>query len=77
MNSNYPPGAEFDSRAPWKEEYEEVEVLVSITMSKVVNVLVPKNNDSYNLKEVVNHSLGEPEKNFPEYDIDDYVVMLN
>lgn len=77
MNSNYPPGAEFDSNAPWKEDYEEVEVLVSITMSRVVTVTMPKDSTSYTLKDAVNDELGKPEKNFPEYDIDDYVVMLN
>lgn len=39
----YPPGAEYDSRAPWNREEpseEEVEVLVSVTLSKTVKVKV-------------------------------------
>lgn len=46
----YPPGAEFDPRAPWNEvEYpeKEIEVTVSVTLSKTVKVLV---ND-YNVEE--------------------------
>lgn len=39
----YPPGAEHDSRAPWNEKdisEKEVEVCVSITLSKTVKVKV-------------------------------------
>ena len=41
--NNYPLGAEFDSNAPWNKETNperEVEVLISITMSKTVKVKV-------------------------------------
>lgn len=79
MNSNYPPGAEFDPNAPWNQvdKEEEVEVLVSITMSRVVTVTVSENYTDESLKAAVNDKFGEPEKNFPDYDIDDYTVMLN
>jgi hypothetical protein len=77
MNSNYPPGAEFDPNAPWNQVDREVEVLVSITMSRVVTVTVSENYTEESLKTAVNDELGEPEKNFPQYDIDDYTVMLN
>lgn len=39
----YPPGAEYDSSAPWNQcdpKEEEVEVLVSITLSKSVKIKV-------------------------------------
>lgn len=39
----YPPGAEFDPRAPWNEidpEPKKIEVTVSITLSKTVEVEV-------------------------------------
>ena len=39
----YPAGAEFDPRAPWNEEeqpYKEVEVTVSITVSKTMKIPV-------------------------------------
>lgn len=41
--SNLPLGAEYDSNAPWNQEdnpEREIEVLVSITMSKTVKVKV-------------------------------------
>lgn len=46
----YPPGAEFDPNAPWNQvdlPDKEIEVTVSVTLSKTVKVLV---ND-YNIEE--------------------------
>ena len=40
---NFPLGAKYDSRAPWYEEdnpVEEIEVIVSLTLSKTVKVKV-------------------------------------
>ena len=42
-NFNYPIGAEYDPKAPWNEGIipeEEVEVLVTVVMSKTVKVKV-------------------------------------
>lgn len=39
----YPPGAEFDPNAPWNQvdlPYREIEVTVSITLSKTIKVSV-------------------------------------
>lgn len=40
--SNYPMGAKYDPNAPYNqsEDYAEIEVLVSVTVSKVVKVTV-------------------------------------
>lgn len=47
-SGDYPMGAKYDSRAPWNEGDEnpevEIEVTVSVTLSKTVKVLV---NDYY------------------------------
>ena len=43
MSSNYPLGAEQDPNAPWKEEDQEdkeIEVTVSVTLSKTFKVSV-------------------------------------
>ncbi len=48
--NNYPPGAEFDPRAPWNQSgppEKEIEVTVSITLSKTVKVKV----DDYTCEE--------------------------
>lgn len=49
-SGGYPPGAEFDPRAPWNEvEYpdKEIEVTISVTLSKTVKVMV----DDYEVEE--------------------------
>lgn len=43
MNSNCPIGSDYDPRAPWNQEDQpnhEIEVTVSITLSKTVKVIV-------------------------------------
>lgn len=64
-NGNYPMGAENDPNAPWKQEepeYKEVEVTISLTISKTVKIVVPdveKLDDSI-LKEAVKEQLVLP-----------------
>ena len=64
-NENYPPGAENDPNAPWNQpeiKYKEVEVTISLTMSKTTKVTVPdieKLDDSI-LKEAVREQIVLP-----------------
>lgn len=56
-NGNYPAGADVPW-APWNEpeiEYKEVEVTISLTISKTTKITVPdiKNLDSSILKDTV------------------------
>ena len=47
---NYPPGAKYDSNAPWNEERKtprEIEVTVSITLSKTVKIQVADYQEEY------------------------------
>ena len=64
-NGNYPMGAEYDTNAPWNQpeiEYKEVEVTISLTISKTTKVTVPdieKLDDSI-LKEAVKEQIVLP-----------------
>lgn len=60
MSSNYPLGVEYDPKAPWNEEEQpdrEIEVTVSITLSKTMKV----NVDDY-------ISFGIDEDGYPDID---------
>lgn len=62
-SSNYPVGAEYDSNAPWNKESnkpQEVEVTVSITLSRTVKIKV----DDYTAEE----EIGEDGEHFINYD---------
>lgn len=46
-NGNYPAGAQYDPNAPWNQsdiEEKEIEVTISITLSKTTKVIVPTYN---------------------------------
>lgn len=56
---NYPPGAKYDSNAPWNEEHKtprEIEVAVSITLSKTIKIQVADYQEEY---------LGKDEDGYP------------
>lgn len=60
----YPPGAEYDSNAPWNEEdyKEEVKVIVSVTLSKEFTVTVNSDDISeYSLKNAVEEQIVLPQ----------------
>lgn len=60
----YPIGAEYDSKAPWKQidnHEKEIEVLISITLSKSVKI----NVDDYNILDK-----GVDEDGYPYENID-------
>lgn len=64
-NGNYPAGAQYDPNAPWNEpeiEYKEVEVTISLTISKTTKITVPdvRNLDSSILKEAVKEQIVLP-----------------
>lgn len=63
-NGNYPAGADVPW-APWNEpeiEYKEVEITISLTISKTTKITVPdiKNIDSSILKEAVKEQIVLP-----------------
>lgn len=94
--SNYPLGAEYDSRAPYNQSDDPItiEVLVSVTISKSVKIQVSdyevnkeidEDGIAYadydcsecNLTEAFEDQYGKITSQFPDWDIDDYEIMLN
>lgn len=59
----YPPGAEYDDRAPWRQKElkkREIDVLVSVTLSKSVKIKID-DIDNCNLKEEVQNQIVLPQ----------------
>ena len=60
-NGNYPMGADLDPNAPWNQEepeYKELEVTISLTISKTTKIFVPDIKlDSSDLKEAVKEQI--------------------
>ena len=94
-NYDYPIGADNDSEAPWNEKSnkpKKVEVTVSITLSKTVEVEVDDysteetNEDGYhgvayyfdgnNLEQAVRSQIDLPSKKYSDWSEDDFVVNL-
>lgn len=64
-NGNYPTGAQYDPDAPWNQvepDDKEIEVTISITMSKIVKIVVPdiKDLDYTILKDAVKNQIFLP-----------------
>ena len=62
----YPPGAEYDDRAPWRQKEpkkREIDVLVSVTLSKSVKIKVD-DIDNCNLKEEVQNQIVLPQNSY-------------
>lgn len=91
--SNYPIGAD-TSDAPWnqREHYEEeIEVLVSVTLSKTVKISVydykveedeegrflRKDFSDCNLKQAVEEQIHLPQEQFKDWNVDDYEVLID
>ncbi len=94
-NYDYPVGADNDPKAPWNEKSnkpKKVEVTVSITLSKTVEVEVDDysteetNEDGYhgvtyyfdesNLEQAVRSQIDLPSKKYNDWSEDDFVVNL-
>lgn len=43
--SNYPIGAENDPSAPYNEKFKEIEITISVSLSKTETILLPENID--------------------------------
>lgn len=57
--SNYPPGAKDDPRAPYNQKEPELvkkKILVSVTLSKSIELKVPEDFDRIDLCEAFNES---------------------
>ena len=94
-NYDYPVGADNNPEAPWNEKSnkpKKVEVTVSITLSKTVEVEVDDysieetNEDGYhgvtyyfdesNLEQAVRSQIDLPSKKYSDWSEDDFVVNL-
>lgn len=94
-NYDYPIGAEYDPKAPWNEKSnkpKKVEVTVSITLSKTVEVEVDDYTteetnedgrhgvtyyfDESNLEQAVRSQIDLPSKKYSDWSEDDFVVNL-
>ena len=94
----YPPGAEHDPNAPWNQvdnPEKEIEVTVSVTLSKTIKVKVSDydiidsgkdEDDNYfeeidysncDLKEAVTNQELLPQDKCPDWEIDDFEVILD
>lgn len=78
----YPPGAEYDPRAPWNQEkvkYKVVDITVCVSLSKVISLFLPENYteddiiDQLHNSSVVRKDLESMEKN--RWNIDDYQII--
>lgn len=64
-NGNYPIGTDLDPNTPWKQEepeYKEIEVTISLTISKTAKIFVPdiENLDNSILKTIVKDQIVLP-----------------
>lgn len=94
-NYDYPVGADNNPEAPWNEKSnkpKKVEVTVSITLSKTVEIEVDDytteetNEDGYhgvtyyfdesNLEQAVRSQIDLPSKKYSDWSEDDFVVNL-
>ena len=94
-NYDYPVGADNDPEAPWNEKSnkpKKVEVTVSITLSKTVEVEVDDNTteeinedgiystiynfDNCDLEQAVRDQIDLPSKKYSDWSEDDFVVNL-
>ena len=95
-NYDYPVGVDNDPEAPWNEKSnkpKKVEVTVSITLSKTVEIEVDDytteeinedgvyntiyNFDNCDLEQAVRNQITLPSKVFDDWSEDDFVVNLN
>ena len=95
-NYDYPIGADNNPEAPWNEKSnkpKKVEVTVSITLSKTVEIEVDDytteeinengiyntiyNFDNCDLEQAVRNQIDLPSRVFDDWNEDDFVVNLN
>lgn len=77
----YPPGAEYDPRAPWNQEkvkYKDVDITVCVSLSKTVSMSLPEDYTEDDIIDRLSYcsvkkDLENMEKN--KWNIDDYQII--
>lgn len=77
----YPPGAEYDPRAPWNQEkvkYKVVDIVVCVSLSKTISMSLPEDYTEDDIIDKLHDSsvrkdIENMEKN--KWNIDDYQII--
>lgn len=74
---NLPLGAEYNPNAPFnEEEYEDIDVLISVTYSKSISLYLPKGLTDAEIKEACrDYIFKNPSLEHDGWDIDEFEVI--